>query len=865
MPVNAENKRLTLNRSSFIGHKSHYAIILICILIFNLRISLGQETSAYSELSSQTCSQKFFEMAREIAISEKVDETSARQAIVFVKAAIDLGGTPDNTIQAEIIGLISRFSLKDNFLLVFKMLENHLNQQSDYSVIKDAVSYLLNTTNTREQREDLINQILDALKGRNDYLDSEMLTSLGILRSELSDPNAISLFLKAYQANRYNKLAFVKLLDYIPQYVTLEARLEHLRLIFGENPFDLQAALSFAEFARQTEMYQLSEDAYQYSASLFAYLYPSRQLPPYIYLPWTMSAYNTQRSQYKCLDIAKNLELKGRFDLAAQTIAAKAAQKMGDNERADQIFEQTVKKAKQIYYSNKPADSDAAKIEVSQALAWFYCFAKPDANEAFGWAKRAYTLEPNKPTTASLVAYSLFMNKQTDKAKEIAEKFQTNQIANLTLAQIQLSSSPDSNSNNIGLQTLTTAIQKDAGSLEAEIAKQILTGLSLKYQPALNEETTMLKLKNTLKGPVMFPFISPARLFSVQLNLQGTKFDYGKNFGATLSIKNNSTNPMIISDESYFRGNIRIDAGIKGDINKKIAKLVSIKIQPTTPIGPGKSILVPIDLIGGELKKILYDHPQASLGIEFIVYLDPVILENKTVANRLTDVSPIVYRITRPPVRITTQYLKSRIDTITKEQSGLEIESVQLFAGLIKEQQEIAKGRVHYDLVAADWMPGTLTSAIIFCLKDKDWETKVQTMLAISNLTLNSKLLNVVADNLSQSQWPVRMTALYLLAKNKFNLDKVLDWSARYDQSRAVREMAIAFGAKVPQEQQQQLPKNLSDLIKKAAIDTNNIPASDSIKKAAVDSNNIPGSNPVNKSSQPADSNITPATLKPGL
>jgi ornithine carbamoyltransferase len=105
------------------------------------------------------------------------------------------------------------------------------------------------------------------------------------------------------------------------------------------------------------------------------------------------------------------------------------------------------------------------------------------------------------------------------------------------------------------------------------------------------------------------------------------------------------------------------------------------------------------------------------------------------------------------------------------------------------------------------------------------------------------------------------------LAKNKFNLDKVLDWSARYDQSRAVREMAIAFGAKVPlqQPEDQQLPKNLSDLIKKAAIDTNNIPASDSIKKAAVDANNIPGSNTVNKSSQPPDSNITPATLKPGL
>ena len=799
---------------------THYALIMIYCLIFNFQPCLGQQSSPYTELSSQSCGRSFFDMAYEKVTSEKADEFSARQAVVFFQASKELDSS-NNDIQPELIRQICRLSLKDNLLFVYNLLERHLNQQPDYGVINDAVSYILNTANTREERERLIAELQEALKGKNNYLDSELITSLALLRSEVSDPNAVGLFLRAYQTNKHNRLAFAKLLELIPQYVTVESQIEHLRLLLEENPFDLQASLSFADFTRRAELYQLSEDAYQYTVSLFNYLYPSEDLPAYIYLPWTMSAYNSQRSQYKCLQLAKELEQKGIFDLAAQTIAAKAAQKTGDDEQAAEIFEQAVKKAKQNYYSNVRTDNMAT----AQTLAWFYCFAQPDANQAMEWANKAYAIEPNSPTIASLMAYSLFMNKQSQKAKQIAEKQQVNQIANLTMAQIQLAD----DQNDIAIETLKTAIQKDPGSLEAQTAKQLLAMQGIKYQPALNEELIMLKLKNSLTGPVVPAFMSPARIFSVQLNLRGTKFDYGKDFGATLSIKNNSTSPMIISDNGFFRGNIRVDTNIKGDINKKIAELVTMKVQPTTPIEPGKSILIPLNLITGQLREILLNHPQASLGIEFIVYLDPVTLKNQSVVNRLADVSPIAYRVSRPAVTITSRYLRSRIESITSEQAGLEIKTVQLFAGLLKEQKDLARGRFHYDCVTADWLPNTLLSAIIYCLKSDNWQTKVQTMCAISELPMEGKLLNQVSENLNDSHWPVRMTALYLLAKNGHNMQKVLDWIVKYDPNGNVRNMAVALGAKEPENKQQtpQLTTYLYDLLQKSSgtIDTNNIPA----------------------------------------
>lgn len=99
----------------------------------------------------------------------------------------------------------------------------------------------------------------------------------------------------------------------------------------------------------------------------------------------------------------------------------------------------------------------------------------------------------------------------------------------------------------------------------------------------------------------------------------------------------------------------------------------------------------------------------------------------------------------------------------------------------------------------ADWMPSVLKSVLLLCLKDDDWTVKTQTMAAIVNLQLEGKLTDAVADNLNDSQWPTRLMALYLLANNKHNFAKVLDWTARYDSNQLVREMAVALGGSEPE------------------------------------------------------------------
>jgi hypothetical protein len=63
------------------------------------------------------------------------------------------------------------------------------------------------------------------------------------------------------------------------------------------------------------------------------------------------------------------------------------------------------------------------------------------------------------------------------------------------------------------------------------------------------------------------------------------------------------------------------------------------------------------------------------------------------------------------------------------------------------------------------------------------------------SLPLDYEMISAVAKNLDNSNWTVRMMAIYLLrTTTDSNFDKVLDWTAKNDSSELVRDMAIALG-----------------------------------------------------------------------
>jgi len=770
-----------------------FLIVFLCFLSVH-----AQDTSYSKKIFSSSIGQKFYEIAYELAETEDLNELKTEQAIIFLKATSEIDSRA-SSILPEIIKHTSRYSEPDRSKMLWDLLISYLNGSADLDVAGQAVAYLLDKLNSRERRERLIIELLKYSTRTNESFTSELNTLLGLLMAEKTDTEAaVSYLMEAYTGNKHNKLAFEKLVELASDQVGPAMYLEYLRLALRENPLDIEVAMSLAQYSERLELYDTAADGFKYCAELFAYLYPSQPLPDGIYLPWSLNCYNSQRGQYKCLQIAKDVRANGFYDLLLETIAAKAAEKIGDTRQANQIFKTIEGKSQQLLRGDK--ESSGVSFE---QVAWYYCFVRPDALKALDWSNKAYAAEPNSTAAASLLAYSLVMNEQNDWAKPIIDSYHRNQISNLALAQVQLAEGQKKSA----FEILKSVISEAPGSLEADKARQILTKNGGEYVASTDSGVILTALTNNF-GQALIPlFVEPGNILAIQINVRGKKFSYGKDFGGILSITNNSSEPLIISDDGLFTGNIRVDADVTGDLTRQIPKIVSIKILPSLPVEPGRTTLVPLRLFAGELKELLLNHPQASLEVEFTAYIDPISLDDKKVANRLADIEPARVVIGRPGVELSTEYLRNRFSALSKGSQATKTRSATLFAGLLKEQLSMANQEPLYRFMYEDWMPEMLKSSLKYNLSVDDWVVKVHTMSELLSMPLNYDMINAVSENLNDIHWPVRLMTIYLLAKNKqSNPGKVLDWVAKYDTNELVRDMAVALGGVKPVEIKQEPP-----------------------------------------------------------
>ena len=749
---------------------------------YSERNSPQKTTSSSQRLVSSSVGENFYEIAYELAHSKDISPEEIKQAMVLMMATIEINNRADYVLP-EMIKLSCRYSQNDNSKLVGYLLKNYIDNKSDLDIVRTAIGYVIDQLNSREEREKLLMDTLDMFEGKSNVIDSELYTLLGLLAAEKVDIKAAQYyFLQAYNNNKYNKMAFEKLLELAGQQVNPVMKLEHLRLSLGENPLDMKTALDFAQYARQIQLYKTSAKCYKYCADLFSYLY-QQPLPDSIYLPWTISNYNTQRSQNKCLEIAEQIRSSGRFDIQLETIAAKAAAKIGRVEQSEQMFRNI--KEKINTYSEQNAG------EQLSAIAWFYCFGLPDSAKSLDWANKSYSSNPSSQTAAALLAYALATNDQFDLAEQLIGSYNENQISLLATAVIK--SARDEKESVI--EILKSAICYRPGSIEAEYAQKMLAENGGEYIAPVDRDIILIALENSFGKRIVPDFVSPDKIISVQLNVRGSKFPYGTKFGATLSLTNLSQEPLVISKDGLFGGNIRVDARIRGDIQKDIPNLISIRICPSQPLEHGKSTIIPLRLMTGELKKILLTYPQASLDIEFIAYLDVVEGSDGKPANRLLDVKPASIIAKRPAVQITGRYLQNRFTSLSKSWQGQKTKTIELFIGLMMEQYAMANREPLYKFRYAEWMPDLLKSAVLQSINSGDWTGRVNIMSSMLPLWLDYDLIEAVSDNLSDENWPSRLIALYLLAQNQHgNFIEVLDYTAKYDSNKLVRDMAIALG-----------------------------------------------------------------------
>ena len=807
MPLKLRSGNSTLVSTSPAGRYGSVTIWLFRLTLLIVTLNCGslyaQQVSERGTLFSPSVAERFFEIAYELSGTEKTTPAEKNQAMLFLSAAAELDSRGEQ-IYLHMLRLASQPELappgragqaaeqtripgttqEDYRQLILELLKNHVDHSADLELTTTAIRYLLESVDSREEREELLTELLKSLSGRNLWLDSELKTMLGLMAAEKADTElAKSYFLAAHDNNKYNRLAFAKIAELMPDQVTPAAYLEHLRLNLAENPMDIEAALAFAEYSLKLGLYEVAAGTYEYCADLFTYTNPSQKLPDAIYLPWAFSAYSTTRDHYKAKQIAARLRQTGHFDLALEAVAAAAAAKATDMELAAEIRRRAEEKAVQLALTGRRAAD-------YERLAWYYCLAQPEPDKALDWANKAYSTEPDSPIAAGLLAYALAINKQTDWAKLLIDNYSETPLAQLAAARMELQKGKRDEA--IGkLKALVTA---QAGSFIAFRARQILTENDIDYVPPVDADLLLTTLKSSFNYPIVPEFIGPADAVGVELNLRGTEFSYGSDFAGSVTIRNNRAGPLVITDNSLFKGNIRVDARISGDLREDIPNLASLRIRPSSVIEPQASLLVPLRLFTGRLRDALVRSPQAGVDVEFSVTLDGAAGGG---GERPAELASAKLTVRRPAVKLSTRFLQNRFDTLSTGRQSQKIHTGRLFTGLLAELRRTAGQEPRYKLMYADWMPELLNSAVVHNLSGDDWIVRTHTMLDIVSLRLDFELINGVSQNLNDTaHWPARMMALYLLAKNQnAGFNKVLSWTAEHDNNRLVRDMAVALTA----------------------------------------------------------------------
>ncbi|MBN2020123.1 MAG: hypothetical protein JW749_07855 [Sedimentisphaerales bacterium] len=739
------------------------------------------------KLFSPSVSQLFYGIGHELSHDNDSSESKVQQTIVFLDAANELDFSSE-LVPADLLTIASRPGHTRNLYMLYNLLIKYVSKNSNSLVATNAIRFLLGQLDYREQKEKMISRLLLDLGDSNLYIKSELLTTYGLLYAEKADDvNAAKLMAMAYNANTYNHLAFEKLTELVPEQISPVLNLQYLRLNLRLNPIDLETALAFAQYAQRVQLYEVAAGSYEYAADLFRFLYPNQKLPAGIYLDWMTCCYNVPRYRNRCLQLAERFRKEGRFDLQIEALASKAAEKIGDTERARQLLKDAERQALELL--EKPGSTVDYKT-----LAWFYCFVSPDPNRAVDFANKAFSNEPNSPTSAALLACALVDNNQLDQAKPLVENYPQTQIATFVSAKLNLAAGNKQQC----LDSLRSAIDRDPGSIVAGEALSLLAGLDADYIPIFDTTLMMNTLQQQIGKQLIPQFVAPEQMLSFVLNVRGTRFIYGSDFAGVISITNNWFEPLVISDIGFCRGSIVIDAEVTGDLNARFDKLISVTTKPSTPIAPGQSTLVPVRLFSGPLRAFLVNHPQASLNIKFTAYLDPVIFpDTNTISCLIPGIKPGIVEIERPRVEITPDFLQNRFESLARGKQGPRIKAAQLFTGLLAESRE----NPSYKHVRADWMYPMLKSGLAQSLTDADWVVRVHTLAAMADLPLDYELTGAASAGLNDRHWPARMTALWLLAsKQGYSFQKVLDHSAQHDESVFVQSMAVALGAKKPQQ-----------------------------------------------------------------
>ncbi|MBU2597210.1 MAG: hypothetical protein KJ757_06610 [Planctomycetes bacterium] len=774
--------------------KSKKTKILIILAIASVAAAgfAEEQDQLFSTLAART----FYNTGYELYNGKDAGFVEAKQAIIFFNVAINLDSRA-NYVLPDIINIAWKYP-EENFSDVVQLaLNEYVDRFSDLKITSKAVQYLLERLSSREEREQLLQKLLSKYQEKNQFFASDLAAQMGFLKAETANTaESQSYLMQAYSNNKYNKLAFDKLAELVEadgDNLPIISYLENFRYAVRVNPLDFEAAFDFARLAESLGLYKPAAAGYRYCVQLYKYLNPGKPLPAELYRPWMLSCYNAHEVSL-CQQIMEEVRSYGVFDVMVESIAAASAKQSGDEKSSQAILGSIRRRAGRVLAGE--VNAPAGELE---DLTWFVIFAADvnDVNpeDALLLATKAYDAGSNSIGASSFFAYALAESNQIELAKPVIEKIGTStQASAITKAEI-LIAEKDTDS---AIKILKSAVEASPGTFEARRAKRKLKKLGSEYEPAFDPDAFITTLKNDFGQNFFSEFVPPEKMIMVELKTRGTAFSYESDINAELAIINNYSEPMVVCPQALFKGNIRVDIRLSGDLSEQIDSLIVKTVRPSHEIRPGQALFVPLQLVTDRLKQIMERHPQADLNLEAIAYIDPQVGPDGQIRN-FYGIKPAKAVLKLKKLDLNTRYLQQRLDAIKKGHQGQKIKSAQLFAGLLAEQQSQSVAGPKYRFMYAE--PQLLSSALARCLVEDDWVLKVETMASLLRLKLDYRLTEAVSAELHNRYWTVRLMAIFILAENQGkDFLSVLNWTANNDNSQTVKDMAAALATGISEQ-----------------------------------------------------------------
>lgn len=745
--------------------------------------------SRQEEVFSPLTASVFMKTAQEIY----ADSGAVDPAMRFLEAASAMDRNTQQLAEPLLrIGSQSCVGVADYSEPMMGALGTYLGRQADMEVALGAIRCMLTRLDARQDREVFLDRLIRRYAAGSPVLGSELAAQLGLLISEKTDiEGASQSFSSALGMNPYHFLAFEKLRELYEQQgqsLLPEAELVMVRSMLDVNPFDFSVALEYADMLRRMELYTEAARMYEYAEQVFSFLRPAQPLGQRVYLPRLVSMYRSERLYGQCLELAERVRSTESFDLMLEAVAGRAAAKSGRVEQANAILEGAARKAEQML-----VEQDVSRRLYPEHLAWYYSFVLERPDSALAWSNQAFNQAPERQGVKAIFAYTLALNDQVELASQYAESLDSaDPITAMTMALVKRQ---DDRTGAIDL--LRKAIEIAPDTFEAEKARSLLTDLGSEYltPPALQQAEKAIEAK--FGSRIVPVFAEPRQRFTAKLLFSGGDVLYGAELDPRLVIENTGTSPLVIQDGAMLAGFIRVDAAVRGDLTLDIPNLLVKRIRPARPIQPNEHIFIPLELNTGPLRRLLMTYPQATLDVEFTVYLDPVVGNDGRVANALLATTPVQTTLRRRGVNLTRDFVMQRLDALAKGQEGQKIQAARLFVGLLAEQEAFRRGQEKYP--STELETTLLVDAVRRALADENWRLRIDTMDAVLTVVVPTDyaMIETLSANLNHPQWPVRFMAMYLLNRLQGETFKaVLDWKAQNDPNVYNQRLAVTLGGK---------------------------------------------------------------------